>query len=62
MKTVELYVDVDINHDANYGVSVGARSLWPGAKAPQKMAVQTDLDYDKFIRLYVERVTRVPKR
>jgi inosine-uridine nucleoside N-ribohydrolase len=58
MKTVELYVDVDINHDANYGVSVGAREPWPGAEAARKMTVQTDLDWDKFIRLYVERVTK----
>jgi inosine-uridine nucleoside N-ribohydrolase len=58
MKTVELYVDVDINHDANYGVSVGAPEPWPGAEGVRKMMVQTDLDWDKFIRLYVERVTR----
>ena len=58
MKTVELYVDVDVNHDANYGVSVGAREPWPGAEGARKMMVQTDLDWDKFIRLYVERVTK----
>ena len=58
MKTVELYVDVDINHDANYGVSVGGAQPWPGAEGVRKMTVQTDLDWDKFIRLYVERVTR----
>lgn len=59
MKTVELYVDVDVNHDANYGVSVGAPQIWPGGEGAQKMLVQTDLDWDKFIRLYVERVTRL---
>jgi inosine-uridine nucleoside N-ribohydrolase len=58
MKTVDLYVDVDIHHDANYGVSVGAPEPWPGAEGVRKMTVQTDLDFDKFIRLYVERVTR----
>ena len=57
MKTVELYVDVDINHDANYGVSVGAPQTWPGGEGARKMLVQTDLDWDRFIRLYVERVT-----
>jgi inosine-uridine nucleoside N-ribohydrolase len=58
MKTVELYVDVDANHDANYGVSVGAPQIWPGGEGARKMLVQTDLDWDKFIRLYVDRVTR----
>jgi purine nucleosidase len=63
MKTVELYVDVDINHSANYGVSVGAPQIWPGGEGARKMLVQTDLDWDRFIRFYVERVTasRQPK-
>ncbi len=58
IKTVELYVDVDINPNANYGVSVGAPQIWPGGEGARKMLVQTDLDWDKFIQLYVERVTR----
>jgi purine nucleosidase len=57
MKTVELYVDVDINHNANYGVSVGAPQTWPGGEGARKMLVQTDLDWDKFIHFYIERVT-----
>lgn len=59
----EQYVDVDANHDINYGVSVGGKALWPGAEGAQKMAVQYDLDWDRFIRMFVERVTRpVPQR
>jgi inosine-uridine nucleoside N-ribohydrolase len=58
MKTLDLFVDVDINQDANYGVSVGAPQPWPGGESARKMAVQTDLDWDKFIRLYVDRVTK----
>jgi inosine-uridine nucleoside N-ribohydrolase len=58
MTTVELYVDVDAGHDANYGVSVGGPQPWPGGEQARKMSVQTDLDWDRFIRLYVERVTR----
>ncbi len=57
IKTVELFVDVDINPDANYGVSVGAPQIWPGGEGAKKMQVQTDLDWDRFIRLYIERVT-----
>src|SRR5690606_9431155 len=60
MKTVELYVDVDIEPTASYGVSVGGPQPWPGAEGARKMQVQTDLDWDGFIRLYVERVTRPP--
>lgn len=64
IKTVELFVDVDINPGANYGVSVGAPQPWAGGEGSTKMQVQTDLDWDKFIRLYVERVTasRPPTR
>jgi inosine-uridine nucleoside N-ribohydrolase len=62
VKTAELYVDVDTNHDIDYGVSVGGKTPWPGAEGAQKMAVQYDLDWDRFIRMFVERVTRpVPK-
>ena len=58
MKTVEWFVDVDANPGPNYGASVGAAQPWPGGEGAKKMHVQTDLDFDKFIRLYVERVTR----
>lgn len=57
MTTVEYYVDVDANEGPSYGVSVGAPQVWPGAEGAQRMLVQTDLDWDRFIRLYVERVT-----
>ncbi len=44
------------------GLSVGGKAPWPGAEGAQKMAVQYDLDWDRFIRMFVERVTRpVPK-
>ena len=58
IKTVELFVDVDINPAANYGVSVGAPQVWPGGEGARKMQVQTDIEWDRFIRLYIERVTR----
>jgi inosine-uridine nucleoside N-ribohydrolase len=61
-KTTELYVDVDDKHDVNYGVSVGGKQPWPGAEGAQKIAVQYDLDWERFIRLYVERVTRKESR
>lgn len=60
IKSVELVVDVDINQGLNYGVSVGAPQPWPGGEGARKMQVQTDLDWDQFIRLYIERVTKPP--
>ena len=62
MKTVELFVDVDDNPGPHYGVSVGAPQPWPGGEGAKRMQVQTDLDFDRFIRLYVERVTRSAPR
>lgn len=58
IKTVELYVDIDVNPGPNYGVSVGAPQPWPGGEGARKMQVQTDLEWDKFIQLYIERVSR----
>jgi inosine-uridine nucleoside N-ribohydrolase len=58
VSTEELYVDVNIDHGISYGVSVGGRSLWPGAEGAQKMNVQYDLDWTKFIEMFVARVTR----
>ncbi len=61
--TRELYVDVDINHGISYGTTVGGREVWPGAEGAQKMRVQYDLDWERFIQLFVERVTRpVPEK
>jgi len=61
-KSVELFVDVDDTHDVNYGVSVGGKQPWPGAEGAWKMSVQYDLDWPRFINLYVERVTRKERR
>ena len=58
MKTRDMFVDVDDHYGPDYGTSVGGDQIWPGAEGAQKMAVQYDLDWEKFINLYVERVTR----
>lgn len=59
IKTVDLVVDVDTNAGPSYGVSVGAPETWPGGEGAVKMQVQTGLEWDKFIRLYIERVAAV---
>ena len=51
-----LYVDVDIHHGINYGVSVGGRNLWPGAKGAAQLDVQHELDWPRFINLFIERI------
>jgi inosine-uridine nucleoside N-ribohydrolase len=57
VKKVELYVDVDTSQGINYGVSVGGDKPWPGAESAQKMWVQYDLDWARFIDLFIERLT-----
>ena len=47
----------------SFDLGFGGKAPWPGAEGAQKMAVQYDLDWDRFIRMFVERVTRpVPQR
>jgi inosine-uridine nucleoside N-ribohydrolase len=58
VQTRELFVDVDANVGPNYGVSVGGPRPWPGAEGAQKMAVQYDVDFTRFITMFVERVTK----
>ena len=61
VKTAELYVDVDANRGLNYGVSVGGREIWPGAEGARTMTVQHDLDWERFIKMFVERVSRATR-
>ena len=58
VKKVELYVDVDVVQGINYGVSVGGERLWPGSEGARKVWVQYDLDWERFIVLFIERLTR----
>ncbi len=53
-----LYVDVDINHGISYGTSVGGREPWPGAEAAEQMNVQYELDWPRFIDMFIERIQR----
>jgi hypothetical protein len=51
-------VDVDDTPGLNYGVSVGGDQIWPGAEGARRMSVQYDLDWERFITMFVERITR----
>ena len=56
--TERLYVDVNIDHGISYGVSVGGDKIWPGAEAAVQMNVQHDLDWVRFIEMFIERIQR----
>ena len=56
--TERLYVDVNIDHGISYGVSVGGTKIWPGAEGAQQMNVQYELDWQRFIEMFAERVQR----
>lgn len=58
VKTERLYVDVNIDHGISYGVSVGGRDIWPGAEGAQQLNVQYDLDWPRFIEMFVARIQR----
>ena len=58
VSTEKLYVDVNIDHGISYGVSVGGRETWPGAEGAAQMNVQYDLDWPRFIEMFIERVQR----
>ena len=56
--TTELIVDVDVNHGISYGTSVGGFWPWPGAEGARKMPVQHELDWERFIAMFIERVSQ----
>lgn len=58
VKTEPMIVDVDIAHGINYGVSVGGKKPWPGAQGAKTVAVQYDIDWDRFITMFVDRVSK----
>jgi inosine-uridine nucleoside N-ribohydrolase len=58
VKTERMFVDVDIDHGINYGVSVGGKSPWPGAESARTVSVQYDLDWDRFITMFIDRVAK----
>jgi purine nucleosidase len=58
VKSVDLYVDVDDHPGPNYGVTVGGPNPWEGAEGARQVSVQYDVDFDRFIRMFVDRITR----
>ncbi len=58
VKRTSMIVDVDTAHDISYGASVGGTEPWPGAESAKKIDVQYDVDFDRFIEMFVRRVGR----
>jgi inosine-uridine nucleoside N-ribohydrolase len=58
VKSYDWFVDVDANHGPNYGVTVAGPKPWEGSEDAQRMSLQYDVDFDRFIRMFVERVSR----
>lgn len=57
VKTVEMFVDVDDQPGPSYGVTVGGDTLWEGADGAKQVTVQYDVDFDRFIHMFVQRVS-----
>lgn len=57
VKAQDLYVDVDINHGPDYGTSLGAKQPWEGGEGAVKVSVQYDVDFNRFIQMFVKRVS-----
>jgi inosine-uridine nucleoside N-ribohydrolase len=58
VKAVDLYVDVVITRGPDYGTTVGAPKQWEGGEQSVKTSVQYDVDFDRFIRMYIDRVKK----
>jgi inosine-uridine nucleoside N-ribohydrolase len=58
VRTQRLIVDVDVAPGINYGTSVGGREPWPGAEGARTCDVQYGLDWERFIKLFIDRVGR----
>jgi inosine-uridine nucleoside N-ribohydrolase len=57
VKSRSLYVDVDINHGPDYGVSVGGTKPWEGGEDAKPISVQYDVDNERFMEMFVKRLT-----
>jgi inosine-uridine nucleoside N-ribohydrolase len=68
VKSADIYVDVDINHGPDYGTAVGwSRTAdndatddivaGPASSSTKKITVQYDVDNERFMKMFYERLT-----
>jgi inosine-uridine nucleoside N-ribohydrolase len=58
VKTEKLVVDVDTSPGISYGASIGGAEPWPGAEGARTIDVQYDVDFPRFIQMFVDRIGR----
>jgi inosine-uridine nucleoside N-ribohydrolase len=56
----QMYLDVDIDHGASYGMTLFWESTNTVAPYLRPATVQVDIDAEKFYRIYVDLMTRPP--
>ena len=57
VKTVQVYAEIDTSHGPDYGTTVAGKLPWEGAENAVPVTVQVDVDFDRFIKMFVERVS-----
>ena len=58
VKTTDLYVEIDINHGPDYGTTLGMTKQWEGGENAVLVPVQLDVDSDRFMQMFADRVRR----
>lgn len=58
VRTTDVYMEVVIDHGPDYGTTVGGTKPWEGAESAVKVPIQVDVDNDRFIKMFVDRVTQ----
>jgi inosine-uridine nucleoside N-ribohydrolase len=56
VKTTDLYVEIDINHGPDYGTTLGMPKKWEGGENAVLVPVQLEVDSDRFMQMFAERV------
>ncbi len=56
--TTELYTEIDTTHGPDYGTTIGANKRWEGGEDAVPVRVQVDVDFDRFIKMFVERARK----
>lgn len=56
VKARTIYVDVDLDHGPDYGVSVGGARPWEGGEDARPISVQYDVDNKRFMDMFVKRL------
>ncbi len=58
VKTTDVYLDVITTHGPDYGTTVGGTRIWEGGETSVKVPIQVDVDNDRFLKMFIARVTK----